>query len=84
MFTSIITVKQLVNRIIGEQFFSIIFAGAIVAAGVSQGRSRVFNRDFRFFTYLRSNTERRDFVSGGAAAGVSAAFGAPVGESASR
>ena len=51
-----------------------------MAAGVSQGRSRLFNHDFRIFEYLRSDTERRDFVSGGAAAGVAAAFGAPVGE----
>lgn len=31
-----------------------IHSGAIVAAGVSQGRSRVFNKDFRIFEYLRS------------------------------
>ena len=47
---------------------------------MSQGRSRVFKKDFKVFEYLRSDTERRDFVSGGAAAGVSAAFGAPVGK----
>ena len=57
-----------------------IHSGAIVAAGVSQGRSRMFQKDFKIFEYLRSDTERRDFVSGGAAAGVSAAFGAPVGK----
>lgn len=56
-----------------------IHAGAVVAAGVSQGRSKTLNKDFRLFQYFREDHEKRDFVSGGAAAGVSAAFGAPVG-----
>lgn len=56
-----------------------IHSGAIIAAGVSQGRSTTFNRDFHMFEMFRSDHEKRDFVAGGAAAGVSAAFGAPVG-----
>lgn len=57
-----------------------IHSGAVVAAGLSQGKSTTFHRDLNILRYFREDHEKRDFVSGGAAAGVSAAFGAPVGE----
>uniref|UniRef100_A0A8C4PZB4 Chloride channel protein n=1 Tax=Eptatretus burgeri TaxID=7764 RepID=A0A8C4PZB4_EPTBU len=56
-----------------------IHSGAVIAAGVSQGRSTTLKRDFKIFEHFRRDTEKRDFVAAGAAAGVSAAFGAPVG-----
>lgn len=56
-----------------------IHSGAVVAAGISQGKSTSMKKDLGVFEYFREDHEKRDFVSGGAAAGVSAAFGAPVG-----
>ena len=56
-----------------------IHVGAVVGAGMSQGKSTTFNTDFKVFKYFRDDREKREFVSVGAACGVAAAFGAPIG-----
>lgn len=56
-----------------------VHSGAVLAAGISQGRSITTGITSPFFTHFRNDREKRDFVCAGAAAGVSAAFGAPVG-----
>jgi len=55
-----------------------VHLGAICGAGFSQG-SKTLRADFRFNRNFRSDHDKRDFVSMGAAAGASAAFGAPIG-----
>jgi H+/Cl- antiporter ClcA len=57
----------------------LIQIGAIVGAGVTQGRSRTLGCQTKLFQAFRNNKDRRDFITAGAACGVSAAFGAPIG-----
>lgn len=42
-----------------------IHCGAVIAAGISQGKSTTFKRDFKIFENFRQDREKRDFVSAG-------------------
>lgn len=58
-----------------------IHAGAIIGAGLSQGKSSYMGCDISFtkFSAFRNDKEKRDFISCGAACGIAGAFGAPIG-----
>lgn len=56
-----------------------IHSGAVIAAGLSQGKSSTLRFNTPFFQCFREDHEKRDFVACGSAAGVAAAFGAPGG-----
>lgn len=42
-----------------------IHCGAVIAAGISQGKSTTFNKDLKIFESFREDREKRDFVSAG-------------------
>ncbi|KAH9509499.1 H(+)/Cl(-) exchange transporter 7 [Bulinus truncatus] len=54
-------------------------SGGIIAAGIGKGRIPWFKKYINLYGLFRTDHNIRDLVAAGAASGVSAAFGAPVG-----
>ena len=89
---SVVRIPVLVAKVLGMCFSCasglplgkegpMIHAGSIIGAAVSQGNtiSIGFNTSWSVFQDLRNDHIKRDFVTFGAAAGVAAAFRAPIG-----
>jgi len=57
----------------------VVHIGAIIASGVTQGRSKLAHCSAAVMRPLRSDALKVSFISIGAATGVAAAFGAPIG-----
>jgi hypothetical protein len=88
----VVRIKTLICKVIGVTFSvaaglpvgkegPMVHSGAVVAAGISQGKTKFWGVDTSFskFSDFRNDREKRDFVACGAAAGVASAFGAPIG-----
>ncbi|XP_064610482.1 LOW QUALITY PROTEIN: H(+)/Cl(-) exchange transporter 6-like [Liolophura sinensis] len=86
----VMRLKTLVSKAIGVLFSvagglfvgkegPMIHSGAIIGAGLPQFQSLAWRKLSSRAAYFRTDRDKRDFVSGGAAAGVAAAFGAPIG-----
>lgn len=56
-----------------------VHTGACIAAIFGQGGSRKYGLTWRWLRYFKNDRDRRDLVTIGAGAGVTAAFRAPVG-----
>jgi chloride channel 7 len=103
---NVVKFKTLICKVVGVAFSvsaglpvgkegPMFHIGAIVGAGMSQGRSfggcslhccpccrpstSLIDTSFTKFSDFRNDREKRDFVSCGAAAGICSAFGAPIG-----
>lgn len=68
-------ITSVIGGLAGGKEGPMVQIGAVVAAGISQGKSSSFNKDFGIFRYFRDDHEKRDFVVCGSSAGVAAAFG---------
>jgi H+/Cl- antiporter ClcA len=88
----VVRIKTLLCKVIGVTFSvaaglpvgkegPMVLSGAVVAASISQGRTKFWGVDTSFskFSDFRNDKEKRDFVACGAAAGMCSAFGAPIG-----
>ena len=88
----VVRLKTLVCKVAGVTFSvaaglpvgkegPMVHSGSVVAASISQGRTKCWGVDTSFSKYsdFRNDREKRDFVACGAAAGVCSAFGSPIG-----
>ncbi len=56
-----------------------IHIGSMLGWNISQMKYKNFPRLSELFRKFQNDKDKRDFVASGAAAGVAAAFGAPIG-----
>lgn len=56
-----------------------VHTGACIASLLGQGGSRKYHLTWTWLRYFKNDRDRRDLITCGAAAGVAAAFRAPVG-----
>ncbi|KAF2068823.1 hypothetical protein CYY_009854 [Polysphondylium violaceum] len=53
--------------------------GAAIGSSISQFKSKTLGIHLKSFWIFQNDSDKRDFISCGAAAGIAAAFGAPIG-----
>ncbi|CUG89156.1 chloride channel protein, putative [Bodo saltans] len=56
-----------------------IHIGALIGAGLPSGRSRSMGFSNRFLSMFRNAKDTRDFITAGAACGITSAFSSPIG-----
>ncbi|KAI4380642.1 hypothetical protein MLD38_006809 [Melastoma candidum] len=81
--TLVVKIVGSVTAVSGSLFIGkagpMVHTGACIAAWLGQGGSRKHRLTWRWLRYFKNDRDRRDLVTSGSAAGIAAAFRAPVG-----
>ncbi|VFQ77174.1 unnamed protein product [Cuscuta campestris] len=80
MFVKIVgSISAVSSSLIIGKAGPMVHAGACIAAIMGQGGSKKYRLTWKWLQYFKNDRDRRDLVTCGSAAGIAAAFRAPVG-----
>lgn len=79
LFKTVSCILAVSGGLFGGVEGSMIHIGSLIGAGLPTGRSRTLKFSNKFLSMFRNTKDHRDFITAGAACGVTSAFSSPIG-----